>query len=290
VGTIFRYGLARFRGQVIGWGLGLFLLGWAVVSPYDAILHQQESIEKIVQGMPPALRALAGDMRDIASPPRYLNLRFFNYMPLVLGIFAVLAGSGLLASDEENGTLDLVLAYPVSRAAFFTGRVLAFLASLVLILAVSWLGLVLPMLGTALKDRVSVAAVALPYLALATVLLFFAGLALLLSQVLPSRRAAGMASGMVLVASFFATTLGRMDDNLRTLARFSPLDYYQGSEILNEMRVGWLVGLLAPAVLFAALAGWRFQRRDIRVVGEGAWRLPGFVARLRAVPTPTVRG
>jgi ABC-2 type transport system permease protein len=111
----------------------------------------------------------------------------------------------------------------------------------------------------------------LPYLSLLAVLLFFGALALLLSMVLPSRRVAAMGAGVVLLVSFFLTTLARIDQNLESVASLSPLAYYQSGEAILGLNGAWFGGLLTAAGLLAALAWWRFERRDIRVVGEGTW-------------------
>jgi len=92
-------------------------------------------------------------------------------------------------------------------------------------------------------------------------------------MLLPSRRLAAMVSGLLLVASFFITTLARLDENLENLAKLSPLNYYQGGLALLEVEWGWFAGLLGAALLITLLAWWRFQRRDIRVAGEGGWQL-----------------
>jgi hypothetical protein len=36
---------------------------------------------------------------------------------------------------------------------------------------------------------------------------------------------------------------------------------------------------LAIALLFALLAWWRFERRDVRVAGEGNWGFMGFLLK-----------
>ncbi len=267
--TIFRYALARLRGQILGWGVILFLLGLMTVARYDVLMENQEQVRQMLKGSAANFMRALGDPAKLTRPEGFLSIGFFSFLPLVLGVFAVLAGSGLLAADEENGTLDLLLAHPVSRTALFVGRVLAFAAGPVAILALSWLGFVVMMARSALA--VGWAEMALPYLSLLAVLLFFGALALLLSMVLPSRRVAAMAAGMVLLVSFFLTTLARLDKDLETIARLSPLAYYQSGEAILGLNGAWFGGLLGAAGLLAALAWWRFERRDIRVVGEGAW-------------------
>ena len=67
-------------------------------------------------------------------------------------------------------------------------------------------------------------------------------------------------------------SLQHMD--LRPVARFSPFDYYESGNAILGLNLQWLTGMIGVAALFAALAWWRFERRDIRVGGEGGWRLP----------------
>src|SRR5262249_20728285 len=133
--------------------------------------------------------------------------------------------------------------------------------------------------GTALWDKLSGGQLVLPFLSLLAVLLFFGTLALLLSMLLPSRRLAAMTTGFILLASFFFSSLARANPNLEVFSQFSPLDYYQSGEAIRGLNGGWFAGLLAAAGLFAALAWWCFERRDIRVGGEGGWRLPWFTRK-----------
>ncbi len=269
--TIFRYTLGRFRGQILGWGIGLALLGMLLVSMYDSFAGAQE-FEKLLEIYPPEISAFMGDLSSMATPEGWVSMEFFSYMPLILGIFAVLTGSGLLVSDEENGRLDLIMAHPVSRMALFLGRLLAFVASTVAILTIAWLGLVVPMTWSSMD--IGWGRMWLPLLSLLAQLLVFGTMSLLLSMLLPSRRMAATTGGMLLVTSFFITGLAKMNENLETIARLSPLNYYQTQDAFQGLNGVWLAGLLAAAVLFAALTWYRFWRRDIRVGGEGGWRLP----------------
>jgi ABC-2 type transport system permease protein len=279
--TVFRYTLRRFRGQILGWGIGLALMGVLIVSMYDSFAAEQEQLQDLIELYPPELMAFMGDLSAMfASLEGFISAEFFSYMPLVLGIFTVLMGSGLLVSDEENGTLDLIMAHPVSRTALFLGRLLAFVAATVAILAIAWVGLVLPTIW--FSADIGWGRLWLPLLSLLAQLLVFGTISLLLSMLLPSRRMAATTGGLLLVASFFITGLANISEDLETIAKLSPLNYYQTQDAFEGLNGVWLAGLLGSAVVFAALAWWRFQRRDIRVGGEGGWRLPSLPFRRRA--------
>jgi ABC-2 type transport system permease protein len=215
------------------------------------------------------------------APEGFLTASYFSFLPLILGIFAVMGGSGLLAVDEENGTLDLIAAHPVSRTALFLGRLAAFGAALAAILFISWLGLVVPMSWSSLA--VAPVDLALPFLSLLAVLSVLAALALLLSMVLPARRVAGTVAGLVLVADFFLVMLARDRSDLQGLSSLLPLHYYESGDAIKGLNVRWFLGLLFFAALFIAGAWWAFERRDLRVSGEGSWRWP-WSRRQKAVP------
>jgi len=278
--TIFRYTLRRFRGQILGWGIALALLGVLLISMYDSFAGEQEQFQELIELYPPEISGFLGDITTMATPEGWVSVEFFSYMPLILGIFAVLTGSGLLVSHEESGTLDLIMAHPVSRTALFMGRLLAFIVATVAILAICWLGFIVSMTWSSMD--IGWGRMWLPMLSLLAELLFFGTLALLLSMVLPSRRLAATTAGLLLVASFFITGLAKLNEDLEPVAKLSPLNYYQAQDAFHALNGAWLAGLLAAAVVFAALAWWRFQRRDIRVGGEGGWRLPSLPFRRRA--------
>ena len=277
--TIFRYTLRRFRGQILGWGIALALLAVLLVSMYDSFAGEQEQFAELLEIYPPEISAFIGDLTTMTTPEGWVSLEFFSYMPLILGIFGVLMGSGLLVSDEESGTLDLIMAHPVSRTALFMGRLLAFVTATVAILVITWLGFIVSMTWSSMD--IGWGRMWLPLLSLLAELLLFGTISLFLSMLLPSRRLAATTAGLLLVASFFITGLAKINEDLEPVAKLSPLNYYQAQEAFHALNGAWLAGLFAAAVAFALLAWWRFQRRDIRVGGEGGWELSAFLLPFR---------
>jgi ABC-2 type transport system permease protein len=279
--TVLRDMLLRWRGQIIGWGLALAALALLVASLYDAALQMRAQLEQLLDTMPSELMMFVGGVDRVFSPAGFLDTRFFSMMPLLLGVFAVIVGSGLIAGDEENGTLDLILAHPVRRFDLIIGRWLAFCVALLGILAMAWLGLIIASSFTSIKF--GWLDIALPFVSLFGILVWFGGLALLLSMIVPSRRLAASLTGLILAASYFITALARISPSLNALAQWSPLTYYQGGSALDGFNAGEFAGLLLMSLVFVAMGAWLFQRRDIRIAGEGGWRLTLLKRRTRAV-------
>jgi len=275
MGTEFRYALGRYCGQILGWGLTLAGLGLFLIPFYDVFLEQKEGMLQLIQGYPKALMAFFGDFGNFFEPAGFLDT-YFSYLPVIWGIFAVLAGSGLVSADEENGRLDLVLAYPVGRSALFFGRLAALVLAMAGIMALGWLGFSVT-LGTS-SLAVTWGEMALPFVALLAQMLIYGALALFLSMLLPSRRTAAWVAGLVMVASYFLSSLSRINENLKPVAQLLPHDYYQGGKAVEGLNLAWLLGLLGVSAALALLAWVLFLRRDIRVSGEGGWRLPAWLS------------
>lgn len=266
----FKHMLRRLRGQIIGWSLGLGLFSLFMAVFWDTVL-EMEGLQEMIENYPPEMAAFFGGMTAITTPPGYMDTYYFSMMPVIAGIFAVIAGAGLLAADEEKGILDLLLSYPISRARLFWARSLALTAGLAIVMVAGWLGWYLPSLGTSMD--LSAVAFLLPFLSLFAVLLLFAALALLLSMMLPAARLAGTVAGALLVSNYLLIGLANLNESLQAAAEVSPLHFYQGGFAVNGLEWPWLAGLLLAAFFLAGAAWLLFLRRDIRVGGERSWRL-----------------
>lgn len=272
--TVFSYSLRKSRGAIIGWGIGLAVLAIMMGSLFDMMASSSEVMDVMsayIETMPELAEMF--NFGAMNTPIGWLDVEYFSFMPLIIGLFATGAGASLLARDEEGGTLDLILAHPVSRTVLFWGRLLANALVIIILLLISWASLLLTMTWS---ENFTIPAydLLLPFVSLFGILMLFMTLALLLSMLLPARSMASMITGMLVVASFFITFLSEAVEELERAADFSPLTYLEtSSAIENGLNLTWF-GILIAITLALALISWQmFQRRDVRVGGEGSWRL-----------------
>jgi ABC-2 type transport system permease protein len=250
--------------SLLWWTLGLVLLIAVTIAFYPSI-RDDPALSDYAKDLPESLRALfAGGELDLASPVGYLNSQIFALTaPLVLLIFAIGAGSGAVAGEEERGTLDLLLAHPVRRRDYVVQR------SLALGILVSALGgalLVAVALGSRLVDldigfdRLAAATVSVALLAF-----FFGALALAAGAVRPGRARAIAISAGIAVSAWLLDGLAQAVDALDAWRPLSP--YYQalGRSPLREGApwTGWAL-LAIATVLVVAIAALGLERRDTR--------------------------
>jgi len=248
------------RWQIAGFGLALLLIAALDVSIWPAYRDQLQNFE-----VPPALQAFLGDM-SIATGPGFLSAEFFSWIPILLIVYAILAGTGAIAGEESAGSMDLLLAQPVTRRSLVLQKTAAVCAGSALIVAIGYAGFALTIpfveIDVSLGDVAVASANMLPI-----TLLFFA-LSLWFGAAAPSRAmAAGAAIGVV-TAGYFLYTVANGVEALRGLRYASPFYYYgSGTSLvkgINWPHVGLLLGL---AVLFVAAALRAFERRDVSTGG-----------------------
>jgi ABC-2 type transport system permease protein len=268
--TTFRYTFTNLRWQIIGWGLGLALYGLMIVPMYETLGAQPERFQQMIANYPPEFLAFFGaDVNSPITPAGFLGMYAFSMLPVIIGIFAVIAGSGLIVSDEEQGRLDLIIAHPVGRPPFFWGRFLGVLAASLSIVVLGWLGFCL-LLGRS-SLGVTWGQMAIPFLSVFVQILIFVTIALLLSMLLPSRNLTAMITGAILVISYMISSLTFLNEGLELVSRFFPYHYFQAVLSFQELNLTWLFSLLGISLFMTLLAYLRFYRRDIRLSGEGSW-------------------
>jgi ABC-2 type transport system permease protein len=249
------------RGHVIGWGLGIGGLLALTLALYPSI---GPAYGDVIDSMPKEMLAFFGAGASFDTVEGYLSLEFFSYAPLIISIFAIMAGTAVIAGEEASGTLDLLMAQPIGRLRLLLVKLLALAiaAGILLgtVLAIFWI--------TALAMGIEIPAAKI-HIAFALLWPFevaVAYLAVLLSQFFPSRAIVGTIMAAIMVASYMLDALGNLEPALAGLRPFLITVYYQGSAALNGDISWWytggMLGMLTGSVLLTIPL---FLRRDLAV-------------------------
>ena len=256
-----RQTLWQTRRSIVGWLLGIAAITLLYASSYHSISVAKAAA---INNYPSSLKQ-ALNLQDLGSPSGYLNSTVFG-IPLLLltSIYAISTAARAVAGEEDSGVLDLWLSSPVSRAELLLGRLLAMVATLIL------LGCVLFLEVTALRTPASLpvgigrlAATCLTWLLFAGCL---AALALLASASI-GRRASTLAvsSALALLAYLCASFLPLISAFGWTRS-VSPYYWFLGGDPLqNGLQPRHCGLLLAVTAIATALAVNRLDNRDLRV-------------------------
>jgi beta-exotoxin I transport system permease protein len=255
------------RWSTLWWALGFVGLTFFTVALYPSI-KGQPSLEELLANMPEALRSAIGydAAVPLSSPAGYLQARLFSTLaPLLAVVFGVGAGAWAIGGSEEAGTLELLLANPVTRSRVLAERYLATFGLLAGLLAAFTVALAVlgppfgALEGIPTSHLVGACAAVFALGLLHGTLAFAVGAA-------TGRRGLAVAvATTVAVAGYLVETVLAVAGDLGPVRQLSPWHWYLDRNLLAEGASAAAI-LLPVAVSAAVLAtGWAaFCRRDLR--------------------------
>jgi ABC-2 type transport system permease protein len=254
------------RRSLAWWALGMAGLVFTSAVFYPAI-KKQPSLDQLMRNLPQSLKAFVGEQAGVSltSPAGYLHGRMFTILiPALLLVFAIGLGARAIAGSEEDGTLELLLANPVSRTRVAAERfagVAALIGGLGLATFAALLALSAPF---GLLQGVSILRLAAATLAVTSLAMLHASIAFAAGSARPGRSRATATAAAVAVAGYIV--FGLVNSHVISWARFvDPWWWYLSRNIL----VGGLppeavvVPLGCSAILGAAGVA-AFSGRDLR--------------------------
>ncbi|MEE9297444.1 MAG: ABC transporter permease subunit [Acidimicrobiia bacterium] len=264
--TVFWRTLRSRKRSLLAWSLGLIGLIGVTVAAYPSIANQ-DGFNDFIDDYPEFVQEILGlgSGLSITEPAGYLNSQFFaNMLPLLFIIFLVSFAVRETATDEKEGTLDLVAAHPIARGRLMLEKAAA---QLVAGIGLAVLSILVFLVSTPLASMdIGIDAL---WGATASVFLVgfvFGSLAFGLGAATGKRGVAlGLSSGLA-VATYILWGLAPLIDGISSLEGLSPFFWaLTGDPILNGVQAGNALLLVGVGLVFAAGGVLMFQRRDIGV-------------------------
>lgn len=261
---IIKWNLWQRRYSIMWWAIGISAFIVINLIFYPTFREQAAELNKSLEQLPDAAKSLFAGSGDFTSPVGYVNSQVYYLMlPMLLGILGISLGSSMLAKEERDGTLELLLARPVSRLKLMAAKLLS---SLIIMFAVSSVALVAIL---ALSSAVSLEVPMLNLsLAWAYSVVFAINL-MLFTWLVASIGRTGKAASIGL-ATFFGLggyIISSLSSTVTWLEKPSllfPFHYYRPEAALNGLQeFSGPITLLALSLIFAVLSYLAFRHRDI---------------------------
>jgi ABC-2 type transport system permease protein len=260
--NVFQKTLRDQKVSGAAWTAGILAITAYVIFLYPVIADQAD-LQRFIDALPEAIKAIAGGVLDYSTPNGFLSAQFFSMMgPIIFIVYAVIHGSGTIAGEEERGTLALLLANPVSRRRVLAQKVAALVFGITAGAVVLWIGLAAWSLASGVDLRFGLAAQGC--LSLALLGTFFGMLALAAGAATGRRAISTGVTVAIGVTAYLLNAFAPLVSWLEPARLVTPFYYYQGNEPLlhglSLLHAGVLIA--ASAVLFG-YAAWAFERRDL---------------------------
>lgn len=261
--NVFAKWLWDARRSVLGWALGIAVVGGFYAAFWPTIDNPE--LQAALENYPPGLLE-AINFTSVTTPAGYLSATVYGLIVAVLlVVYTVAAGTRTIAGDEEAGTLDVVLAHPVSRTRLAVERFAAMLVSVGIIVAAFWL-VMLALTGPARLDGISVGQFGAMHLHLVLFAGFFGSVTFAVGAATGRRSMAiGVGAGLAVIG-YAANGIIPQAEGLAWVRNVSPFHWLNGRNPLETgIEVGDALLMVGLSVVLVVLGTWLFNRRDVAV-------------------------
>jgi len=233
---------------------------------------QKEISEKFLQleFMQRILAALLGAELGKVIGPAVLSMIGWVH-PFVLALIwahAIVVCTRVPAGELDRGTLDVLLALPVTRTSIYVSESAVFVFSSLVIVGVGFGGNVVGNRISGLDQAGSLRQLSLVAVNLFTLSLAVGGISSFLSSVCEGRGRAIGSAFAILLASFFLSSMSTFNAIVKTASVVSLLNYYRPYRILQDHAspLGDIMVLLGVGTVLWVCGAVVFARRDLRTV------------------------
>jgi ABC-2 type transport system permease protein len=226
-------------------------------------IRDSDAMQELLEQMPPEMMAAFGmDPATFLTGAGYLSAQMYSFIgPVIMIGFAVGLGVAVTAKEEQEGTLDMLLAAPISRSRVVLSKIAA--SALLAALIPSVMATVLILANQPLGLEISIQGILAINAGLWLLGMVFAGVATAIGAFMGRPGAARGMAFFAAVLSWFVSVFEPLFDWLELPSKASPFTWYIDK---NPMLDLWSTGfwwLLITIIALAIATVWLFSRRDI---------------------------
>ena len=260
--NVYLKSLRDSKKSIIYYSIGTIALGLYVTLFYPTI-RDSTGLTDFLEQLPEAMLAFIGDADTYTTPEGFLNAEVFGFMgPMIFGVFAIIAGAGTIAGEEESHSLDQLLANPVSRKQVLLQKAGALLTGLFALSIALWLGIIggSKIAGFGLSLIGTTQAIFSLYILGITLGL----IALAIGASTGKKSLAGGFAASAAIIGFLLDTFLSVVDALDPLRFISVFYYFNGNDvIINGINPVHCITMVCTAAIALVIAIWQFEKRDL---------------------------
>ncbi|MEO7979817.1 MAG: ABC transporter permease subunit [Sporichthyaceae bacterium] len=256
------------RRSTLWWTLAVAAMSVTFAAAYPSVRDSARQLESYMNSLPQGLSELLGAGTGIGTPAGYLSSQLYaNVLPVLLVVLGIGTAAWSIAGAEADGTLEMLLASPVSRTRVALERLVGIGLVTLVVVGTTTIALVAtaPVFGlAALPDDALWAA----GLAVWTLTMCVAGITHGVGAATGSRGTAVAVGSAAAAGTYVLYGLAALVEPLQPLRWLSPWFWFLDADPLVEgfgARL-WLQAVLLPlAVATVAVAAGllRLRRRDL---------------------------
>lgn len=251
------------RWMMIAWGISMIALAALTMALYPSF--SQLGADEFVNSVPESLRSLIGSVESFKSIPGYVAQQIYGpQIPIMTIILAVVLYIGIGVGEEDRGTLQTLMAQPITRSQIYLQKFYAGAIILSIVSVTVAIGVLGGVIG--LGEEIS-----LLRLLQATIMLCLLNIAygVVAYAIGTGTGKKGLAIGVSSAYAFLSFFISSLAPSVKALQPFEKLSIFYWYNTPQPVVVGmdWsnVLIIVVFIVVFALVGLFGFLRRDIDV-------------------------
>lgn len=262
--NLIRRGFADKRISLAIYAAGVLLYAVFILAIWPSM--ETSGLSQIWENYPENLKKAFGATINFASFDGFITLEYLSNMwVIIMAVFAIGTGANALSGEIERGTMELLLAQPITRRSVVVSRHFYFSLALIglIVAALAPIAVGASLVGGEINYH--------GLLAVGILAFFFYGAigsyTFMFSSMFNSRgMSISLASGVIIFA-YALDLLSKFNDTVNNFHFLSLFDYYDPYRHLHDASYAWgdIAVLAGIIVVCTGVAVTWFERRDIAV-------------------------
>lgn len=252
------------KWSTLWWVIGVSAFIFVTLIFYPTIRNQTGQLDQSFNNLPQSAKSLFTDTQDLFSPIGYLSSQVFYLMlPMLLAVLSIGLGSSLIAKEESDGTIELLLSRPISRGRLVAGKGIAGLVITAVVGLAATSAVIL--MCWAINMNVGLVNVLITGIYATVLAMLFGSIAFWVASLGRLGRGASIGvAALIALGGYIISSLVSMVSWLKWPAKVSPTHYYRPGEMLAGQYEWKPLAVFVVIILAFGLLAWlSFRRRDL---------------------------
>ncbi len=247
------------RWSMFAWFAGLFLTTVVIMLLFPTL---RDTLGEALNEVPESMKGILGNAQTYQRINGFIDIQVLAQMVFMTIVYGIILFTGVIAGDENEGTLQTLLANPVSPTKVYFEKLAG--ASLLLSIVNSSIFFGTLVGALIVSESVDIVRLAQACIMLFVVTMVFSLIGFCIGAVTGKRGLAGALAGTLAFVSYLISNLAPTVDALKTVNKFSPYEYFNKPSILdNGVQMGDVLILVSISVVFIVIGYTVFTKRDI---------------------------
>lgn len=259
--------LIRNRNSLIIWSLTMLGFSAMMMAFFPTIAGEADKMEEYLSLLPETMKSIFNlDKLSMSNIVGYYATETYIFVNLLGSIYSMFLASSIISKEENDKTIEFLLAKPVKRTTIVTSKALCVLTNILLFnLSLTIFNYL--MFEIYKTEDYSLTAFLLLSVGPLLLHLTFATIGLLISVFVQKTKAVYSISIGVILGTYFISIISSLSEKVQNLKYLSPFKYVDSAQLAIEEKISGIYLLIMAVIIILSVTAtyMLYKKKDITI-------------------------